>query len=159
MRKQIIDASAHPQPPQDPWLDLSQIASVEVTSEDPHFPIENALELHASDPWRAASPGPQTIRLRFDAPVSLRRIRLCVVDRASERNQEFALSVATPTGSLQEIRRQQFTFSQYGATEEMEDFEVTLPEVTVLELRIDPDRCHNPAHSHTFATLTSLRLG
>jgi hypothetical protein len=60
---------------------------------------------------------------------------------------------------LREIRRQQFTFSPGGATEELEDFAVELNEVTGIQLKIDPDRAHDPRQSKSHATLTRLRLG
>jgi hypothetical protein len=45
MRKSIIDAATtHPeQRSEQEWLDLEQVAKVEVTSEDANFPIESAL--------------------------------------------------------------------------------------------------------------------
>ena len=58
------------------WLDLEQIATVEVTSEDPSFPIESAFNSRDGTGWRAAEKGEQQIRIIFDEPVSLRRIHL-----------------------------------------------------------------------------------
>jgi hypothetical protein len=45
MRKRTIiaDTISLPARSQEEWLDLEQIASVEVTSEDSNFPIESAL--------------------------------------------------------------------------------------------------------------------
>ena len=51
------------------WLDLERLATVEVASEAPAYPIESALlpPLAGSGTgWRAASPGTQTIRIVFD---------------------------------------------------------------------------------------------
>jgi len=48
--------------------------SAEISSEDPSHPFENALQ--GGGGWRAAAPGPQVIRLNFDEPQSIRRIRL-----------------------------------------------------------------------------------
>jgi hypothetical protein len=59
---------------------------------------------------------------------------------------------------MREVVRQQFSFSPRGATEETEDYTVDLSAITSLELRIDPDRAHDPAHSEHFAALTSLRI-
>src|SRR5688572_759029 len=70
MRKSIIQ-QATPGAGGDPeggWLDLARLARVEVTSEDPAYPIEWALVPGAGSGWRAAEPGPQVIRLRFDVP-------------------------------------------------------------------------------------------
>jgi len=160
MRKTIL-----PAPPSHPgslhleqWLDLTRLARVEVTSEDPSFPVEHALTLDTITGWRAGSPGPQILRLHFDAPQDLHHIHLHFIDRAAERSQEVAIYAATATLPLHELRRQQWTFSPGGSTEKIEDFTLHLPAVTTLELRIDPDRSHNPAQSDLYATLTALKL-
>ncbi len=54
--------------------------------------------------------------------------------------------------------RQQWNFSPHGTTEELEDFTVDLSGVTALELRIDPDRSHDPKLSQSYASLQSLKL-
>ena len=61
------------------WLDLETVARVEVTSEDAAHPIESALLTIGATGWRAQSPGEQTIRLLFEAPQRLRRIRLLLL--------------------------------------------------------------------------------
>lgn len=61
---------------QEEWLDLEGIATVEVTSEDPDFPIESALAAREGPGWRAAEPGKQIVRIVLDNPRPLRRIRL-----------------------------------------------------------------------------------
>jgi hypothetical protein len=53
------------------WLDLQQMATVEVTSEDASFPIESAFAPKDGAGWRASRPGEQQIRIIFDEPVSL----------------------------------------------------------------------------------------
>jgi hypothetical protein len=58
------------------WLDLEALAQVEVTSEDDQHPIECALLPDGTTSWRAESAGEQTVRLLFDKPQRLRRIRL-----------------------------------------------------------------------------------
>jgi hypothetical protein len=139
------------------WLDLEKIAVVEISSEDPAFPIEHAVGQAEMTGWRAAGPGPQRIRLLFDEPQALRRIQLHFVDRVSERSQEFAL-MAMVGGELREVVRQQWNFSPQGTTEELEDYQVDLNQVTALELRIDPDRSHDPKQSQHLASLQRLRL-
>jgi hypothetical protein len=64
MRKSIIKpAGVNPEKKvQEEWLDLEKSASVEITSEDPDFPIEDALGGHQSPGWRAAERGKQVIR-------------------------------------------------------------------------------------------------
>src|ERR1700722_1548453 len=75
------------------WIDLESVAAVEISSEEQRCPIERALGLGAdrevSTGWRAATTGPQTIRLRFDQPTDLHRIYLHFVEGAKERSQEF----------------------------------------------------------------------
>jgi hypothetical protein len=139
------------------WLDLETIAKVEVSSEDELFPIEHALALEASTGWRASATGPQVVRLRFDEAQEVRRILIHVVERAVERMQEIGV-FAEVGGEWREIRRQQFTFSPGGSTEEIEDFAVELNGVTMLELQIDPDRSHDPKQSRNYATLMALRV-
>lgn len=158
MRKEFITQQGERVTESLPWLDLTQIAKVEITSEDDLFPIEHALDHAISTGWRASSPGPQTIRLRFDQPQELHRIQIHIIDRASERTQELTLAVELAGGGRQEVLRQQFNFSPGGSSEEFEDLNVELAHVTLLELVIDPDRAHNPADSQNYATLTALRL-
>jgi hypothetical protein len=161
MRKTLIDqaATAHnPAAPNDTWLDIDSLATVQITSEDPSFPIEHALNGTPSTGWRASAKGPQFIRLNFDTPAAIRRIHLHFLETGCERSQEIAVYAASSGGDLREVVRQQFTFSPGGSTEEIEDYSVHLSGVTTLELRIDPDRAHDPTHSENFATLQSLRL-
>lgn len=158
MRKVVVSQSNEKkQPEAGEWLDIEKIATVEISSEDAAFPIDNALSKTGTGGWRASAPGPQRIRLLFDAPQNLRRIQLHFVDRESERSQEFAL-LAMVDNELREVARQQWNFSPNGATEELEDYTVDLHGVTALDLRIDPDRSHDPKQSRHVATLESLKL-
>jgi hypothetical protein len=91
------------------WLDLDSIAHVQLTSEDPAFPIENALGTspeHNERGRRANSPGPQTITLSFDAPQRIRRIFLHFIERETERAQEFVLRYSSASETDREIVRQ-----------------------------------------------------
>lgn len=141
------------------WIDLETVARVEVSTEDEHLPIEGALGLKPTMGWRAGGTGPQVIRLLFDEAMVIRRIQVHVVEQAQERMQEMTILAGPEAGALREIARQQFTFSPGGATEEREDYRVELAGIRVLELRIDPDRSHDPAASRSYATLRSLKLG
>jgi len=132
-------------------------ALVEVTSEENGYPIESALLEAESPGWRAANPGPQTIRLVFDEPQKLRRIWLAFEDSENERTQEFVLRWSPETGDsfpFREIVRQQWNFSSTGSAREIEDYAVELSEVMVLELIIVPDKSGGAAR----ASLASLRL-
>jgi hypothetical protein len=78
MRKRIIGPGPREVAAAEPgWMDLERLAQVEITSEDADYPIESALIPGTGSGWRAAQPGEQTIRLLFDEPLSLKRIRLC----------------------------------------------------------------------------------
>jgi hypothetical protein len=158
MRKSIVSPSAVTQPPiSDLWRDLERIARVEISSEDEEFPIEHALGKKETTGWRAKTTGPQLIRLHFDEPLNIKRLRLHFVEQAAERSQEFAVFAGTGS-ELKEISRQQWTFSPHGSTEEIEDYAVNLSGITTLELRIDPDRAHDPKLSRGYASLQSLKL-
>lgn len=141
MRKRIVNED--PQqvlPISENWMDLERIAQVEITSEEPGYPIESALIPNASEGWRAQGPGEQMIRLLFDHPLNLRRIRLLFIEEAQARTQEFVLRFSQDGGlSYQEIVRQQYHFSVPSTTREAEDYGVNVDGVTALELRIVPD--------------------
>ena len=136
------------------WLDLDRLAQVEVTSEDPTYPVENALLL-GRDGWRALQSGEQRLRLLFDEPQDLRRIELVFDEHESSRTQEFVL-LWSPRGAspAQEIVRQQFNFSPPTTTREAEDYTVHLSGVSTLELRITP----HLGGGEGVASLTRLRL-
>jgi hypothetical protein len=158
MRKSIVSPSAAATTPiSDLWRDLERIARVEISSEDEQFPIEHALGKKETTGWRAAETGPQLIRLHFDEPLNIKRLRLHFVDKAAERSQEFAVYAGSGT-ELKEVVRQQWSFSPQGSTEEIEEYTVNLSGITTLEIRIDPDRSHDPKQSQNYASLQSLKL-
>ena len=157
MRKRIVDT--------DPtygqskaghgWIDLEYIASIEVTSEDPSFPIESVFSSKDGPGWRASQRGEQQIRIIFDQAASLRRIQLRFVEPEVERTQEFTLRWSSADGGpTKEIVRQQWNFSPRGSTTEVEDYEVSLEGVSVLELAIKPDLTRGEAP----ATLATWRV-
>ena len=156
MRKRIIGHGPREVAAGEPgWLDLDLLAQVEVTSEDTDYPIEAALIPGMGLGWRAAQPGAQVIRLLFDEPRSLKRIRLMFHEDGQERTQEFVLRWSPDSGrSYREIVRQQYNFSPPGATREVEDYEINLEGVTALELEMVPDISGGPAR----ASLAQLRL-
>lgn len=156
MRKRIIGPTQREVPSSDQdWLDIEEIAEVEIASEDAAHPIESALLPDGRSGWRAGGPGEQTIRLLFDSPQSLRRIWLSFAETDIERTQEYVLRWSPDGGkSFREIVRQQWNFSPQAATCETEDHHVDLPAVTVLELSIIPDTSGGTA----VASLAQLRL-
>ena len=93
MRKRIVGPHHTQQGRQSDkgWLDLEQIATVEVTSEDRNFPIEYAFRSNDGPGWRASDCGEQQIRIIFDKPVSIHRIELRFHEVDCERTQEFIL--------------------------------------------------------------------
>jgi hypothetical protein len=113
------------------WIDVEAIAIAEVSSEDPAFPVENALLPASAGGWQATSPGAAHIRLRF-------------VERQHERSQEWAVSAIFADGQHREIVRQGWNFSPGNqspqSNEQSEIYSVALDQVTELLLWIDPDR-------------------
>ncbi|HEY5512159.1 MAG TPA: hypothetical protein VIK40_00815 [Geomonas sp.] len=121
------------------WIDVENLARTEISSEDAAHPIESALRSGAGPGWRAAQPGPQTIRLIFDAPIKLRLVRVEFHEPEVARTQEFVLRWSADQGrTYREIVRQQYNFNPPGTTSEQEEYEVDLAGVTALELGITP---------------------
>jgi hypothetical protein len=156
MRKRLISPIPPDRLPFDGGgLDVANLGMVEITSEDQAYPIECALQLGERRGWRAAEPGPHVIRLLFDQPQKLERIWLVFEETETQRTQEFVLRWSPDHGrSFQEIVRQQWNFSPPGTVREIEDYTVELFDVTVLELKILPDKSGGTA----LASLASLRL-
>jgi hypothetical protein len=139
MRKRIVRSDAL-SASEAPWLDVERQAEIEVTSEDAVHPIESALRLEGRESWRAGEPGAQTLRLRFDDPQRLARIRLVFEEREVARTQEFVLRWSADDGrTYRDIVRQQYTFSPPETVREVEDYTVQLEGVTTLELHIIPN--------------------
>ena len=136
-------------------MELDRVARVEVTSEDPGHPVEAALLAGRGPGWRASCPGPQTVRLVFDGPRHVRRIRLRFVADAGARTQEFVLRWVDAASAPREVVRQQWNFSAGGSAEEVEDYRVDLPGVVELELVVTPDIAGGDAH----ASLAEMRVG
>ena len=160
MRKRIVQPHTTQVATADPrnrWLDLEQIATVEVTSEDPRFPIESVFQSGDAGPgWRAAEDGEQLLRIIFDDPTDLHRIQLHFAEPDHERTQEFVLRWCPAKGGhAQEIVRQQWNFNPSGATSEVEDYDVNLEAVHSVELSIRPELNHGKGR----ATLLKWRVG
>ena len=135
-------------------LPPENIALVEVTSEDPAYTVESALQGEGSG-WRAAEAGRQKIRVVFAEPQNLRRISLVFEETAMQRTQEFTLRFSRHSeGPFVEIVRQQWTFSPPATIREAENYDVDLTDVAALELVITPEISGGSAH----ASLRSLRL-
>jgi hypothetical protein len=90
----------------------------------------NQLSIPAVPGWRASEPGEQRVRIIFDRPTAIRRIQLHFAEAAVEPTQEFTLSWSNVNGAAKEIVRQQWNFSPTGSTREVEDYHVTLEDVS-----------------------------
>jgi hypothetical protein len=154
MRKRIVTTSLATAQAQKDWLDLEHAATVEVTSEDKDFPIESSFSVESGQGWRAAQPGAQTIRVVFDEAQRLRHIALVFEEKEMTRTQEFVLRASSNGEPIREIVRQQWNFSAPTSTQETEDYQVELPNVSTLELTIVPDIGGGSAR----ASLKSCRL-
>jgi len=142
MRKRVIRPSATDDvaAADQEWLDVEQLAQVEVTSEDAAHPVESALIPGDEGGWRATQPGQQTIRLVFDQPQRLSRVWLLFIEPDTARTQEFVLRWSPDGGrSFRDIVRQQWNFGPPETIREAEDYRVELSGVTALELVIVPD--------------------
>ena len=156
MRKTILGHESQPATSSsNEWLGVEAIAGIGVTSEAEDAPVENVLYPDREVGWRAGEPGPQIIQITFGGPTNIRHIQLLFRESQFARTQEFTLRCSVAGGERREVTRQQWTFSPQGSTEELEDYRVTLDDVTVLELAIIPDISKGGVH----ASLVHLRIG
>lgn len=155
MRKRIVGAAVAEPASGPKWLDLQQIATVEVSSEDPALPVESVFIAGSKNGWRALNGGPQTLRVIFDEPTPIHVIELQFAESEVERTQEFRLAWSSADGGqTHEIVRQQWNFNPHSATQQVERYEVNLERVATIELSINPD-ISNP---HAIATLLTWRM-
>ena len=155
MRKIVKKDGPELAPTNASWLDVSAIAQVEVSSEDPAYPIESIFAEEEERGWRASERGKQTIRLFFDTPQRIRRIQLRFLEQHVERTQQFTLQWSKDKAdALRPLFQQQWNFSPGGSTGQIEDYGVEINDVWMLQLVIDPDISRGPA----VATLESWRL-
>jgi hypothetical protein len=124
MRKRIVGSSViegEATDSNDNWLDLEQIATVEVTSEDPHFPVEAVFKPDSGTGWRASLDGEQQLRIIFDEPTTLHRMQLHFIEPEVERTQEYIIRWSSAQGGpTRDVVRQQWNFSPTGSTSEVE---------------------------------------
>ncbi len=138
--------------------DIAALATVGVTSEATDYPIDNAFDSHrgpGGSRWVAGAPGPQRLLLTFDAPQTLRRLRLEVEEHEVSRTQDLQVAISRDGGhTYQTLLRQEYNFSPPGTTFEREEWAIPAEGVTHLQLVITPDKGGAPC----YATLTTLAL-
>ncbi|NNJ90305.1 MAG: carbohydrate-binding protein [Gammaproteobacteria bacterium] len=156
MQKKIISESYQKQEKliKNNWLNIENLAEVEITSENENHQIESALMLDSSSGWVAGEAGMQTIRIVFFEPQNIQRVMLKFLESSIERTQEYVLNWYSENGESHEIVRQQWNFSPNGSTIEVENHHVNLPNVSVLELCINPDI----SGGNSIASLEQLRI-
>jgi hypothetical protein len=139
-------------------LPVAAIASVEVSSEQDHQPIDNVFDRSrgpGGSRWMADGPGEQTVILVFDHPQTIRRIGVEVEELAVSRTQELTVSVSSDGGRRYRVLvRQEFNFSPPGTSFEREVWSVAADAVTHLRIDVLPDKGGRLGR----ATLTSLSL-
>src|SRR5688500_12910537 len=91
MKKRTITSEMPSSDAQPAWLPLDQLAEAEISSEDPKYPIENALVPGRLQGWRAATPGEQIIRLTFEQPRAVKEERVVIEANECERTQQLVL--------------------------------------------------------------------
>jgi hypothetical protein len=158
LRKQV--GSKHSREPAsfEGEISIADVATVQVTSEEPDHPIDNAFD-HNRGPggsrWIADGPGEQTVILLFASPQAIRKIGMEIEELSVNRTQELSVSVSSDGGrTYRELVRQEFTFSPPGTSFEREFWSTSERAVTHLRLEIKPDKGGRVGR----ATLTSLTL-
>jgi hypothetical protein len=158
LRKAILQPNARIPTPPGSELDIAAIATVLVTSEDPDHPIDHAFDGQrgrGASRWISAGPGEQTIILAFDAPQTVRQLRVEVEEPEMTRTQHMEVSLSTDGGSTyRNVVRQEYNFSPPGTCYEHERWAVAEDGVTHLRLTITPDKGGKSCR----ATLTALAL-
>ena len=157
LRKQLLTTSSVPTA-RSLERDISTIATVLVTSEDPDHPIDHVFDGQrgpGASRWIAAQPGEQRLILAFDAPQTIQQLRVEIDEPDVSRTQEMDVSISTDGGrTYRELLRQEYTFSPPGTSHEHEEWTVNAGGVSHLQLRIKPDKSGRACR----ATLTSLTL-
>lgn len=121
------------------WLDLDAVAHVTITARGERLPRAHKL-------WSANCPGEQLIEVRFRQPTDVRRLRVVATEAEQSRTQEMTVWASLHRGERhREVLRQQFNFSPDGATEEVEEYALTLDGVSAIQLRIVPSIDGTPA--------------
>jgi hypothetical protein len=114
------------------WLDPDVVAEVTLV-------CDGRRTARSRGVWSSDSPGEQMIEMRFHEPMSVSLLRIICSEPQQSRTQEMTVWASLHRGEQhREVVRQQFNFSPYGATEEIEQFVVELDDVSAIQLRIVP---------------------
>jgi hypothetical protein len=158
LRKQIVPKRPGESASLEGELPIATVATVQVTSEQPDHPIDNAFDESrgpGGSRWVANAPGEQTVTLVFDSPQTIRKIGVEAEELAVSRTQELSVSVSSDGGrTYRELVRQEFNFSPPGTSFERELWSVSAGGVTHLRLEIKPDKGGRVG----LATLTSFAV-
>ena len=100
LRKQILRPDSETMSPKTSatTMSVADIASVQVSSEDPSYPIDHAFDNHrgpGGTRWMAGEVGEQTIILAFDQPQRVQKVGLEIEEPETSRTQELSLAVIT----------------------------------------------------------------
>lgn len=156
LRKQLIPRESRDPAVVEGELPIAELATVQVTSEDPAHPIDHAFDARrgpGGSRWIAGEPGEQAVILAFDRPQLIRRIGVEVEEPEVGRTQELTVGVSSDGGrTYRELVRQEFTFSPPGTTFERELWAADVERVTHLRVAIRPDKGGRVGR----ATLTAL---
>jgi hypothetical protein len=158
LRKQVVPTPSRGPVPLPGEIQIADVATVQVTSEEADHPIDHAFD-HNRGPggsrWVAGAPGEQSVTLLFDHPQTLRQIAVEVEEPEISRTQELAVLASSDGGRTYRVLvRQEFTFSPPGTSFERELWSVSADAVTHLRLEIKPDKGGRIGR----ATLTSLAV-
>jgi hypothetical protein len=139
-------------------IDLTRLATIAYSSEDPAHPIDNLLDEHVGpggSRWAAAQPDTvEHIVVEFDRPQSIARLVYEVEETERERTQEVHMEVSSDGGqTYRRVLVQEYNFSPRGATFQREDVRLDAHDISHLRLTIVPNK-----NGSGVATLTSLRL-
>jgi hypothetical protein len=114
------------------WLDPDVVAEVTLVCGGRRISRPRGI-------WSSDSPGEQMIEMRFHEPMSISMLRIISSELQQSRTQEMTVWASLHRGEQhREVVRQQFNFSPFGATEEIEQFVVELDDVSAIQLRIVP---------------------
>lgn len=137
-------------------LDVAALASVEVSSENELYPIDNAFDGRngaGGSCWVAGKPGAQVVHLRFRAPTEIRSVIVESEECELTSSQQIEISgwiddrwgpFASPPRVLQ--------YSPYGASFHRETWDISEASVTEILLHV------TPAPIARLASLTAIIL-